>query len=297
VIGWRQLAIVMLATLGATAFAPAASASAAKPKRIPHATSVVGDGVRYAAYQKRPGTLTIIDTEAGKSKDLGVDAGCGLVSASRGRALLLCRAEDGSEYPLVLDLRTRAIVRPTGVEWSDRYDNVGRYWLDGATEIHPGDLIPVFLNWRTGERVEGDGGLQRNLDSPGLAPLAPCGRRWSSTVRFASPFVLLLDSKGLRLTKCHSTKLVVVSTCPVGCGLAQLSPDWITWSAGARAFAYSTRTGRGFKWRFSGLDPSFQLGVSHTRTRLFVNVTRSGSAPGTYEETDYQVALRVAIAD
>jgi hypothetical protein len=291
----RKPAIVVLAALAATAFAPAASAAPAKPKRIPNATSIVADAVRHAVYQTSPGTLTIIDTQVGESKDLGVDPGCGLRSAARGRALLLCTGMHNSTYPLVLDLRTRAIVQPSGFdERNDRYDNVGRYWLNGAAEVHPGDLSPVFLNWRTGERVVGDGGAQRDLDSPSLAPIAPCGRKRKSGVQFASPFVLLLDAKGLRLTKCGATKVVAVSTCQIGCSSPQLSTDWVTWSVGARVYAYSTRTGRRLKWRFSGFDPALglELGVSHTRTTLFVRLTRRGKAPDTYTRTVYRIALK-----
>lgn len=291
---WRLLTSWSAIAIALAVIAAAADASKPSPHRMRgvHA-DVLADGARYALYVKHSGTLTVIDTQSKNSRDRQVDPDCHPASASAGRALLICGEMTGYPYPVVFNLRSGTTTRPSGSNSMDDYSNVGRHWIQGSYSI-PHAIVGVFLNWRTGERVERDIRVQRNLDDKNLEPLAPCGRRHSGRVQFAPPFVLGWSRAQMLLTKCNSTKRVVISKCPTYCNSEQLSHEWVTWTDGPWVYAYSTRTGGRTKWRFRGYDPSTGStpGVAHTRNALFVNVYGKGSTPGTFTTTPYQVALK-----
>lgn len=278
-----------------TALPAAADASPAHSHWIPSARAeVFADGVGYALYVKKPGTVNVLDTKSGTAVERQIDTDCRPRSASAGRALLTCGESSGYPYPVVLNLRTGATARPSGYQSWDHFQDVGSQWIEGAYSVPQGAFVSVFLNWRTSERVEGDIRVQRDLDSKGLAPLTPCGRRQTGRVQFVRPLILGFLRGGLLLTKCQSAKQVVVSTCGNVCDYSQLSRDWVTWTTGRWAYAYSIRTGHRSKWRFPGHDTNtgVRLAAGHTRSKLFVTLVLGGTTPSTYKRRVYEIALK-----
>lgn len=292
----RQLILGLMLAVMPTALPAVAEASSPVPHRVPGAHHfVAADGAWHAVYEKQPGTMRVLDTKYGTSMDRPVDSGCGRpAGASAGRAVLVCDAATGNPYPVMLDLRTGMTKHPGGFHSSDIWDTVGRYWIEGHFFPHDGAPASVFLNWRTGERVEGDIRVRRDLDTPNLTVLAPCGRSQTTGFDYAPPFVLRFPGGRLVLSRCDSSKRVVVSNCPNACTFPQLSRVWLTWTSGRWAYAYSTRTGRRSRWRFPAHDPStgYTLEAEHTRNELFVNAVRKGATAGSYVPIPYQVALK-----
>jgi hypothetical protein len=132
----------------------------------------VTDGERYAAYVPQAGSVAIIDTQTGVSKNYSADPSCAPLAAAAGHALLLCEPTVRSYYPGVMSLHTGAVIYPAGSRSADAYENIGRYWLAGADHAAAKPPVLVYLNWRTGERREGGAGpasCHISCDSPQLS--------------------------------------------------------------------------------------------------------------------------------
>jgi hypothetical protein len=295
----RVLSQLLVAVLVAFVVTAPWAAAASKPRRIALARGAVAvtDGQRYAAYSAQPGIVTIIDTQTGLSKDHPADSGCAPADAAAGQLLLRCEPTPSSQYPGVMSLHSGAVAYPAGSRPSEIYDNIGRYWLRGADPLAHGGPVLVYLNSRTGERRAGAaaGAGQRDLDTPDLAPLRPCGRTPRSFVQYRSPFVLGFSKQpALVLTRCRPPKRTTIASCQISCDTPQLSRAWVTWATLNRAYAYSIRTGRRLTWRFSDFDQTlgYSMTVAHTHNRLFVTVARRAQGSNAVVDAVYETALK-----
>jgi hypothetical protein len=163
---------VVCAVLGVAA----SGASASRPRfhLVAHSSDGAGfgaaasDGVRYVVWPLLLGArLRVTDTVAGTAYEEPAPTAVGNFSstpqpceprgAGDGRLLWACLSQTGSPNLLIQDLRTRAFIRPAGIEALGsfpRYDffAIGRYWLGGYAANNfspPGGQ--AFVNWRTGE--------------------------------------------------------------------------------------------------------------------------------------------------
>ena len=263
----------VLAALLALVPAPAAWAQALEP--VPDAQSgVVTDGHRLAAYASGSDAATVVDTADGSSRRLSVAAGCEPGDVACGRLLLVCGDAFSSSRPaVVVDARSGRTVGPPPGAISGRWDLLGRYWLSGAVFDMRGDVIPSYLNWRTG-RYRRDDGPPRDMNRPTLPILhPPCGagsaRGW-----FDVP-----GRRSLLLTRCGRRRPILLSRCRLGYGCRSFSVSagvatWAEGRAGNVARAYLIARRRALSWRVAGFDEKTSnspLGVEHTAREIFVS--------------------------
>lgn len=299
----RRFAIATL--LGTALLGIAAAPAAAVPVLIADAATghpLASDG-RYAAFLLGDRTIRAFDTLADTSFDIDVPPSCAapvaLEAVGGGQALVNCEAhgEVGREgTPLLLDLATRAWHGPVGAtafldrmrgDVIRRFTDVGAQWMAGFVAGYH-DYARVYLDWRTGSSVigEGDRTVIPNLDASGvLRPLCePFFRQHNPDsldgVQFIDfpydpPFRLL----GMRLQACGS-EASGLSLDNVRGVSSQLTDGYVTWIAPGRVTrlrAYLPECGMRFSWKVADA-----VAAVHTSRAIFAASSTARDAVGPY---------------
>jgi hypothetical protein len=246
---------------------------------------VVSDGDRYVAYA-RGGALKLYDSR--RNRLTPIRSKCAPLSGAAARFLLACDSQRPDEGTAILDASTKTIQPlPT----TSAFTTIGRYWLLGRT-TNPSGTSDVYLNWRTGARVEvpwGSSGIPgyappRNINSPDLEP-APAG---------GEPYGLYQRVGDLELrvprNKPTTARLRDVRTgrerllkCSHGCLDAQLGAGRVSWIVLKSTHAtdsyavnvYDSKTRKTTRWLVSraiSLEGGSSALAAHTRQRALISV-------------------------
>jgi hypothetical protein len=252
-----------------------ASTAQAKPALKLHLVAqargpAVTDGVRWAAWEARPGVTHVVSARSGRSFDRVDPTGCstttsarGLVAAGSGELLYDCEPTGAPGFRhlhlVVEDIASGATHNAVG---ADRlvasasagdlplFSEVGRQWIEGSfSGYHSTDI--VALNWHTGEAHYGtqeSKALARtyhDLDAPHLLrrlcrplrrPRATGGDILTvptfADYSFQRPFgVTWFDViGGPLLQRCGHTGKRRLGVARLYSGSVQLRGRWLTWA-------------------------------------------------------------------
>jgi uncharacterized delta-60 repeat protein len=308
------------------------------------------DGNRYVLY-RQGAQMRVLDTASGHEYLARVPKSCRsspeLAGLSFPMALLSC--EPGAVLVNFASGRARALPSPT--ETDEPWRAIGRYWVGpGQAATCPKRYFcEVYLNWHTGavRRIntppsfpEGvyptslapqNAVLARNLDSPGLSPVAPCppfkpSNLDESLVNYRSlyqaPYVIFGTAvdpgngdptnsapqtpSGLLLGRCGATAPVVLDATASDAGAGfeppgdQLGGGVVSWysPSSTTASVYEIAPGRRISWTAPRAPREFTLpaAAAHTRSAVIVAAASHESCEGEICSTDswtlYQAPLR-----
>lgn len=259
----------------------------------PHVERLVSDGERFAVAARTDRSLAVFDDE-GPAPGLAPPAcaapgaSARLLSLGGGKALFACpRKPDGSLDVAILDLVTRAVVVPSGLDALDREAEadafafaVGRHWLHVYMETHRGGYTR-FLNWRTGAVRQDYVGDARRTVVPDL-DLPTLERRVCSPLRRTIETVDLFFGSGetqawapseyrdrhlltgSRLQRCGSRRARILRRADDHS--AHLAPGRVTWREGSDLVIEPLRRGA---HRTRLALPAGDGSVVQTRRRIF----------------------------
>jgi hypothetical protein len=303
---FSSLAVLLCLSSSASATAPLVEGPTeatliAKLDRMPR---VATDYRRYALIPEGAGRYRLVDDSTGQSSQ--VELPCLPSEGSRGVFLLVCLDENGPTGYRLFSARSLRVVPVPGVRPYDRLGGIGRYWTIGDTS-HPG-ADPnsadyggtIYINWRTGERIEeaqlnGRFNPWRDLDSPTLSPTTP--QPTENQVVFSSPPIGLLWSFAARThidLYSNGERITRLSSCVLSCEAALAGGDRVLWleragygrdcqpsesTAGRHCFdvrGYMVDGARRPRWRLSHVTPrcdlGCQVGIAMTRRRVYIQV-------------------------
>jgi hypothetical protein len=251
-------AAAALLVLAVTAISPAS----ALPLRDRGPGSFVrGDGDRWLVVGE-PGRATATNTLTGQRRTLAPGPGCALRDAHRGLALFSCDEPLPGRWPAgqpvvtygqpyVLRLRTGSVRRVPNAVLSSAgnyggrdpgWSAVGAYWLGGFLGCYHCEGRPYYVNWRTGERREGDGSFLEestplDMDDADLRPPARVPRPEVRAVMGGDGTTRVMLGRR------------TLSRCPKGCSWVAAGPaGHYAWTEGSTIRGYVTRTHRRTTW-------------------------------------------------
>jgi hypothetical protein len=242
-------------------------------------TYPASDGVRYIVLNRKPGVVRILDTEAGKARDVAVSERCGVRDAIAGIALVAC---DGDTLPYLLRLETGTIVisgtgaGPPGTHWG----GIGRHWFVGYADR--GRESSIYRNRETGETHELDTFTSPpyDLDVPAFTPYSDSHYVFDRDGASVMKDLLGAHKPHHPLVIDNPHTRVVLSSCPTLCSLGSLSAGLATWREANSVRAYDTRSGRRLRWKIAYPGYTGPAQVLHTRTRVLVALTQTEAPYG-----------------
>ena len=262
--------------------APAA-AGAARFHRVASGKSglrVRSDASRRYAYQRTGGDVRAVDASSHRARRIATRSDCALADLRFARVLLTCDADPvarevplsgGGEVVDYPDLDPR-----DGRPFADSFATLGRYWIGGGACEDAGHCAQVYLNKRTQERRVVQVGadepdpsvLLADVDTPDLSYRDPA---YLVDVRSGGYRLTQADDEpGTALALRRGSHSRALSACRrIACAHATLGARLVTWSQGARAYVYDTRTRRTLRWRS---PPGTVQNVVHTARLLLVEV-------------------------
>jgi uncharacterized delta-60 repeat protein len=308
------------------------------------------DGDRYVLY-RQGAQMRTLDTASGHEYLAGVPKLCSgsaeLDGLSFPMALLSC--ESGAVLVNLASGRARPLPNPTGT--GQPWRAIGRYWVGPSQAANcPNRYVcEVYLNWHTRavRRIdtppafpEGvyptsyaplNAVLARDLDSPGLSPVAPCppfkpSNLDQSLVNYRSlyeaPYVIFgtgvdplngdpMNSApqtpmGLLLGRCGATAPLVLDATAADAGTGfeppgdQVGGGAVSWysPSSTTVSVYEIAPGRRISWAAPRAPRAFKLpaAVAHTRFAVIVAAASHESCEGEFCRTRswtlYQAPLR-----
>jgi hypothetical protein len=334
----RGCPALLAALVAATLTATASTAHASLPRfhlfaRMSTAAfGPITDGVRYVILPLgRDSSVRVVDTIAGTAFEEVAPTTtvswspepqpCLVQGVGGGRLLWQCSSQSRAFDVRLQDVRTRAYLRPVGLEALGgpllyySFHAVGRHWLGGYVSDYshvPSQGGAAFLNWRTGETRNmpfanhfGDHhvedldwpGLERPLCRPLTRPRIPVEGRTGMIEYYAYGSYLYDGSRALftsadgelRLARCGQRRSSVVAS---NGGGPVLAGGWLTYKAGDDIEALRLADGRLFEWGYDA--PGLPYGVSsvtHTSNRVLATFCTTLHDPYRSECAVYSASL------
>jgi hypothetical protein len=301
---WVMRIGLLIATLAACLAALAASGPAADARPMLIADGAYSPasatGGRYTAFLVGPRRIRVLDTLSETTYETAVPSTCAdpidLAGVGGDQALVNCtdRPEISlHDEPLLLDLVRRNWHVPVGADTflkrlrrddtSARFDAVGLRWLGGEWTQYQG-YGRVFLDWRTGLTVEGDGDrtVMPDLDAADvLAPLCnPFGRRrrqptYEGQAFLDFPYDPPYRIVGNELQHCGTSQPAVqleTKEQAVGMSLSDGYASWYVLGRRSSLRAYLPICGVRFSWPLSHV-----VAVVHTTRAIFATTSSDGT--------------------
>lgn len=312
---WGLALIVTIAVSAAPAFG--SDRSHARLIGEQHGRGFASDGARYVAFNATRAKIRVFDGKTGKT--FSIRSRCPVVAGAAAHFLLDCATPSGSApSPSLLDVRTRAIAPvPNAQTPYDGFYGIGAHWLQGDT-YHadaPDRSYLLYLNWRTGQRVElpreQEQAPDRDIDTRGLAKIGGIpfktyflfGHESSlSAVRPTQPAGGTPNAAGnLQLVGRGRRVVLSRNACGSDCGVVtRLDGGRVAWAEpakkGMRVRAYSLRHKRRGAWSVGGFPKAdvrsrrVQVGLTR-RYVVCAKLVKSGFDPATddYTASQYNV--------